>query len=192
MKIKNFLLFIIPFIIFCDFQQESKQKFALINFDHLRHLTESVQTEDGLNFDIVHIYAEYPDYDRTIAAGEGIACIDDVARAAVVYLRHFELSGDTASLHDVRALLEFCRYMQAVDGQFYNFIHEDYTINRTGRTSRKSFDPWAARAVWALGNGYRIFKEVDPLYADTLKMHLERSFGQIELMLQNYPETVAV
>lgn len=192
MKIKNFLLFSIPFIIFCDFQQESKQKFVLINFDHLRHLTESVQTADGWNFDIVHIYAEYPDYERTAATGEGIACIDDAARVAVIYLRYFELSGDTVSLQRAKALLEFCRYMQTEDGQFYNFINKDYSINRTGRTSRKSFDPWAARAVWALGTGYRIFKEVDPLYADTLKMHLERSFGQIELMLQNYPETVAI
>ncbi len=192
MKIRNFLIFIIPFIIFCDFKQKSEQKFSLTNFGHLRHLTESVQTADGSEFDIVYIYAEYPDYRHTAAAGEGIACVDDAARAAVVYLRYFELSGDTSGLHDAKALLEFCRYMQAEDGQFYNFLNADYTINRTGRTSRKSFDPWAARAVWALGTGYRLFINHDPSYAEILKEHLERSFGQIELILEKYPGTISI
>ncbi|MEA3334638.1 MAG: sugar-binding protein [Chloroflexota bacterium] len=60
--------------------------------------------------------------------------------------------------------------LQADDGQYYNFVFDrDGTINEDGRTSYKSSGWWAARGQWALANGYRIFKEVDPDYAARLQ-----------------------
>ena len=80
---------------------------TLVNFTHLRHLTETIQFR-GETVDIIRVYSKYPDYEWLEAAEsgpEGIACVDDAARAAVLYLRHYELHGDTTSLDGARALL---------------------------------------------------------------------------------------
>ena len=149
-----------------------------INFAHLDHLTERVVLGAD-TVSIVHIYANYPDY-RWVAAAEsgpeGIACVDDAARAAVLSLRSFELRGDTASLERARGLLAFVMHMQAPDGEFYNFILADHTVNLTGKTSFKSFGWWAARGLWAMAMGARIFRDRDPLLA-------RRLMGGVSLMV---------
>ncbi|MFQ5486291.1 MAG: hypothetical protein ACE5DO_13290, partial [Desulfobacterales bacterium] len=154
---------------------EPETELKLFNLSHLSHLYQEIAV-GGQEMAVIHIYSEFPDYDWVEAKDEGMACVDDAARAAVVYLRHFEMVGDTASLRRGRNLLEFCRYMQADDGQFYNIILADRTINREGKTSYKSFGWWAARGLWALGEGYRVFHHRDPSYAATLKKHIQKSF----------------
>jgi hypothetical protein len=166
-------------------QQEPDLK--LVNLSHLNHLFEEIVI-DGQEMGIIRIYSEYPDYGWVAAKDEGIACVDDAARAAVVYLRHFEITGDTTSLKRARKLLDFCRYMQAEDGQFYNFIYADYSINREGKTSYKSLGWWAARGLWALGEGYRIFHSRDPPYAELLKSHIQRTFVHIDTLLEHYSD----
>ena len=113
---------------------QPKAKLQWVNLAHLNHLYEDIEI-GGKEMAIIHIYSEYPDYEWVDANDEGIACVDDVARAAVVYLRHFEVAEDSASLERARMLLEFCRFMQAEDGQFYNFIYEDHSINYEGKTT---------------------------------------------------------
>jgi len=158
-----------------------------VNLSHLNHLYEDVVI-GGKEMGIIHIYSEFPDYAWVDAHNEGIACVDDVARATVVYLRHFEITDDTTSLKRARKLLDFCLYMQAEDGQFYNFIYADHAINREGKTSFKSFGWWAARGVWALAEGYRIFHELDASYADLLKKHILKTYVHIDSLLAHYPE----
>ena len=70
--------------------------------------------------------------------------------------------------------------MQADDGEFCNFIYKDHYINTTGRTSKKSFGWWGSRGVWSLGTGYRVFMNVDPVFAGTLKRALERSLSRVK------------
>ncbi len=142
---------------------------GLINLDHLLYLTEPVRFA-GQPMAIVHIYSEYPDYEWVDAAGEGIAAVDDVARAAIVYLWYYELTGDERALENARLCLEFVRYMQNDDGTFYNFVLDDQgTINTDGKTSYKSLGWWAVRGLWALAEGYRVFSSVDPAYAAELQ-----------------------
>ncbi|MCM3733871.1 hypothetical protein M3196_19680 [Fictibacillus nanhaiensis] len=141
---------------------------SLVNLDHLDFLNEEV-TIDGKEMLITHIYSEYPDYEWVDDADEGIACVDDVARAAVVYLNHYEQTKNKDSLDKAKKALNFVMYMQVEDGEFYNFIFEDYSINTDGPTSKKSFDWWAARAMWSIGHGYKVFSETDPTYAKELK-----------------------
>ncbi|MGH7601854.1 MAG: hypothetical protein ACREOI_36290, partial [bacterium] len=170
----------------CAFAQSERVHLRLTNLAHLNHLYEEV-TIDGQLMAIIHIYSEYPDYKWVDAGNEGIACVDDAARAAVVYLRHFEVTGDTSSLRRARRLIDFCRYLQADDGQFYNFIFADRSINRDGRTSFKSFGWWAARGVWAFGEGYRVLHARDPAYAKTLQQHLQKAFVHLDTLLLRYP-----
>ena len=146
-----------------------------VNLAHLNFLVEDVDIA-GQPMAITHIYSEYPHYEWVDASGEGIAAVDDAARAALVYLTDYESTGDPASLDKARRLLNFLLYMQAEDGQFYNFILDRAgTINQTGNTSFKSSGWWAARAARALGAGYRVMRSVDPAYAS----QLDRAFQRI-------------
>jgi hypothetical protein len=147
--------------------EASETQSSLVNLDHLDFLNEEV-TIDGKEMLITHIYSEYPNYEWVDDADEGIACVDDVARAAVVYLNHYEQTKDKTSLDKAKKALNFVMCMQADDGEFYNFIFDDYSINTDGPTSEKSFDWWAARAMWSIGHGYKVFFETDPDYAKEL------------------------
>jgi hypothetical protein len=145
-----------------------------VNLSHLNFLVEDV-TIAGQPMAITHIYSESPRYEWVDASGEGIAALDDAARAAVVYLTDYERTGDPASLDKARRLLNFAMYLQADDGEFYNFITDrNGTINKTGNTSYKSSGWWAARGGWALALGYRVFKSQDAAYAGTLRDHFTR------------------
>ncbi|MGA9118705.1 MAG: hypothetical protein WB699_05025 [Bacteroidota bacterium] len=160
----------------------------LVNFSYLQHLTEAIFL-DGDSVDIVHVYANFPSYQWVEAADagvEGTACVDDAARAAIVYLRHFELTGDPQSARHAKALLRFVLAMQAKDGEFYNFLHRDHTINTTGRTSVKSFGWWAARAMWAIGTGFRVLAKDDSLFAGRLQQAFLRGYPHVEKLLERY------
>jgi len=161
---------------------------SLANFGHLQHLTEKINFY-GDTVSIVHIYSNYPDYkwvDAKESGPEGIACVDDAARAAVVMLRYYELHHDASALAEARSLLKFVSAMETEEGEFYNFIFADHSINRTGKTSFKSFGWWAARGVWSMSIGYRIFKDVDTAFASKLKAGIVRSLPHIDELLKNY------
>lgn len=170
--------------------QEGKTEMVIseiINLAHLNHLAEHV-TIGGQEMILTRIYAAFPTYEWIEAPGEGIACVDDVARAVVVYLKHYEAFGDRLSLEMARKGLNFVMHVQQPDGKFYNFIMSDYTINRTGRTSVRSFDWWAGRALWALGYGFRVFSEVDPSYAALLEERILWTLTPIDEVLKRYGE----
>lgn len=143
-----------------------------VNLAHLNFLVEDVKIA-GQPMAIIHIYSEAPKYEWVDASGEGIACVDDAARAAVVYLEDYELTRDKQSLDKAYRLLNFTLYMQAEDGEFYNFIYDrEGTINKNGITSYKTSGWWAVRAGWALAAGIRVLKDEDETYT----ARLEESF----------------
>ena len=148
---------------------ENPLRDGLINLAHLQRLTEIVEW-DSEPIAIVHIYSESPDYNWVDASGEGIAAVDDVARAVLVYLKYYQRTGDPKALELARAGLNFVIHLQTEDGEYYNFIEDrDGKINIDRRTSYKSWGWWAARGQWALAVGYRTFLEQDPEYATRLK-----------------------
>jgi len=167
------------------------QSSSLVNFAHLRHLTQEIDL-NGQRVSIVHVYANYPNYEWVEAADtgdEGMACVDDGARAAVVYLRSYELLRDTSDLASARSLLRFVMSMEADDGNFYNFVRSDASVNRDGKTSFKSFGWWAARGVWAMSLGYRLTNDVDAQFAGELKQCIERSLPHVEQLIAQYGQT---
>lgn len=161
---------------------------SLVNFKHLEHLTEKIEIM-GDSVSVVHVYANYPEYEWVGAAEsglEGIACVDDAARAAVMYLRHYELTGNRESRSRAKSLLKFVMKMETNDGMFNNFILKDHTINRTGGTSFTSFGWWASRGVWCMSAGYRTLKTSDPVFARELKNKIELTFPHIDSLFANY------
>lgn len=159
--------------------------FKLTNPAHLNHLFEKVKIGKQ-EVGIIHIYAEAPDYEWVGDDDEGIACVDDAARAAVFYLRHYETTGDNDSLMRARMLLNFILHMQAENGLFYNFIWPDLSIHKDGPTTKNILGWWTARAIWALGEGTRIFRKVDSYFADDLHESIRATYSHLDTLLENY------
>lgn len=119
---------------------------------------------------------------------EGVACVDDAARVARLFLeagrRHALPQATTEALGYLRFLL----YMQQPDGRFVNFIlNWKGEKNFTGPTSLASGPNWNARALRALAlavttTGERIYREAfdrafEPVtremqYADVRAQHV--------------------
>jgi hypothetical protein len=160
------------------------------NLAHLDFLGEDViRGSDTLRF--VHIYAEAPDFRFVGDDDEGIACVDDAARAALVYLRHFELAGDRASRNKAIRLLRFVRYMQAPSGLFYNFVTDErLRINTEHENSvANQVSWWTARAVWALGTGARVLAETAPTEAAASEAAIRLVEPHLDHLLARYGET---
>ncbi len=160
------------------------------NLSHLDYLGETME-RGGEQFRIIHIYADAPSYAWVGDDDEGQACVDDAARAAVVYLRHFELTGNTESAEKAKELLRFVRYMQTDEGLFYNFVW-DNTLRKNTEHENSVADKvnwWAARAVWALGAGARTLAEYDSSFAQLCLTSIEEIYPKIEAMASSYPGT---
>ncbi len=152
--------------------QTNEKQLALINSSHLDSLYEDI-TIGNKSMGIIHIYSDFPDYKWIGDDDEGIACVDDAARAAVFYLKYYQFKNDNESLRKAKSLLQFLLFMQAENGYFYNFIWPDHSINKTFKTSVAEPNWWSWRAVWALMEGYEIFKQKDSAFAKEILKKVE-------------------
>ena len=85
---------------------------------------------------------------------EGVACVDDAARAAVLYTTLWRRHRLPWARDAAVGLLTFVRAMQTADGTFANFILDwDGRKNLTTTTSKPGDGPWVARAMHALACG---------------------------------------
>lgn len=137
----------------------------------LRHLYRLTRwfSYRGRNVAYIHAYARprisgSPKAIEFIVAQEsgfeGIACVDDAARAALLALRVHEQTGHPAALRLAHDWLGFVAYMQEPDGRITNFIlDQSGAKNRRGRTSRTGGAWWTARAMWAFAAGRRVTGE---------------------------------
>lgn len=165
---------------------------GLINLTHLNLLSEEVQI-DGQPHLLTHIYSEAPAYGWVDASGEGIACVDDVARAVIVYLDFYAATKNPRALERARAGLNFVQRLQASNGEFFNFVLDrNGTINETGQTSYQSLGWWAYRGMWALARGYSTFREIDPAYAKQLEAAYLKTERALAGRMQNVGATGSV
>ena len=180
-----------------------------LNLDWLDWLSEDV-VHGGDTLRFVWIYAEPttpygrggvdgpppPDapYRHVGDDDEGIACVDDAARAAVLHLRHVEATGSERSRRAAVKLLRFVRSMQAESGLFYNFVWDrDLRVNTVHPNSvADEVSWWTARAVWALGEGARVLAASDPDEAAAAVAAARRVEPHLDRLLARYPETVEV
>ena len=130
-----------------------------LSLEHLRHLGLDAVV-NGRPVRLVSLYADAPDYRPTPSpardGSEGVASVDDAARAAVVYLRAYETTGDVRARDDALGLLAFVTAMEQGDGEFVNFVDARGRPNRQAPSSVKSMSYWAARSLWALGEAVRV------------------------------------
>lgn len=90
---------------------------------------------------------------------EGVACIDDAARALVLWSDLWARTHAPVARAWIDGLLAFCRWMQQDDGRFVNFIFDWNGVrNSDGITSRAdgaSF--WHARGARAMAKVWQVF-----------------------------------
>lgn len=129
---------------------------------------------------IIHIYSNYPEYKWVGDDDEGIACVDDAARAVLFYLKLYESRNNEESLNKAKKLLNFILHMQADNGFFYNFIWDDLSINTTFKTSVAQPDWWTWRALWVLIEGYNILQNEDLILANRIFASVEKTIAAVK------------
>lgn len=140
-----------------------------VNLGHLERLSAAITLGDEAAL-LTHIYSEAPDYGWIDAPGEGIAALDDVARAALVYLDFWRATGAGQALERARAALASVLHLRTDEGTFHNFLlNYSGTPNRDGVTSVATLDWWSCRAFWALACGHVAFRDHDPAFAARLR-----------------------
>jgi hypothetical protein len=195
---------------------------ALTNLDHLDwlsvpvappaqpgHTTYRLATEPEVG--VLWTYAEPTDdggfrhvgggsYDpETDTWGQGAFNADDVSRAAVVYLRHWQATGSTHSRDAAYEMLRGLTYLQTASGpdagNVVLWMQPDGTLNPSAEPvelpdpSDSDASYWVARTIWALGEGYAAFQHADPAFARFLRQRLELSIGAIDRqVLDRYGE----
>jgi hypothetical protein len=115
---------------------------------------------------------------------------DDMARAAVVYLRHWKQTGAAPSRRAAYEMLRGLTYLQTVSGpnrgNVVLWMQPDGTLNRSAKPAEQP-DPsdsdasyWLARTVWALGEGYAAFAKSDPAFARFLARRMDLAVGALD------------
>lgn len=137
-----------------------------LTLQHLRRLTRPVSAA-GPGAHAVAVYAEPANAatDQTLLqrsareqGTEGVACVDDAARAVVLYCAVWRRYGSQSARTAAGNLLRFLAHMQDADGRFTNFILDwAGNRNRAGLTSRAGGPAWQARALHALACGVSVF-----------------------------------
>ncbi len=131
--------------------------------------------------------------------GQGAFNADDIARAAVVYLRHWRATGSAASRARAVALLRGLTYLQSPNGNVVLWMQPDGTLNPSAEPVELP-DPsdsgpsyWQARTAWALGEAHRAFKRDDPAFARFLAERMDRAITALERdVLSKYGRTQVV
>jgi hypothetical protein len=116
---------------------------------------------------------------------QGAFNADDTSRAAVVYLRHWQQTGDAASREHALQTLRSLAYLQTTEGPNAGNVvlwqQVDGTLNPSAEPvelpdpSDSAESYWLARTVWALGEGYAAFADDDPEFAAFLEDRLDLS-----------------
>ena len=185
----------------------------LTNLAHLDFLVEQVAVVDSPahssyrladqpEVGVLWVYADAKDdgsftrvgggaYDAaTNTWGQGAFDADDIARAAIVYLRSWQATGDTAARTQAYQQLRGLAFMQTLTGpkagEVVLWMQPDGTLTRSATPSELP-DPsdsdasyWLARTLWAFGEGYAAFRDSDPAFAAFLKTRMDLAVAALQ------------
>ena len=130
---------------------------------------------------------------------QGAFNADDMTRAAVVYLRHWQQTGDATSRDAAYQMLRGVTYLQTATGPSAGnvvlWMQPDGTLNPSAEPvelpdpSDSDASYWLARTIWALGEGYAAFEDEDPAFAAFLRERLELAVDAVDRqVLDRYGE----
>lgn len=121
--------------------------------------------------------------------GQGAFDADDIARAAVVYVRDWQQNRTASSRAHAYQLLRELAYLQTSSGPNAGDVvlwqQSDGTLNPTP-TPPDSPNPsdagesfWLARTLWALGEAFPAFRSADPAFSRFLEQRYELALGAL-------------
>jgi hypothetical protein len=120
---------------------------------------------------------------------QGAYNADDIARTAVVYLRHWRQTGDAASKERAFQTLRSLTFLQTTDGPNTGNVvlwqQQDGSLTPSAKPvelpdpSDSAESYWLARTVWALGEGFTAFQDEDPEFAGFLRDRLHLALGSL-------------
>ena len=185
----------------------------LTNLTHLNFLTDRVAVIDTAahstyqlathpKVGVLWVYANAePDGTFTRVGGgdynpvtntyaQGSFDTDDIARAAVVYLRQWRATGDPNAKDQAYQLLRGLTYLQTRSGpkagEVVLWMQPDGTPNPSPtlpdspNPSDSDASYWLARTLWALGEGYAAFRRADPEFAAFLKTRTDLAVAALQ------------
>ncbi len=165
---------------------------SILNTAHLQKLTVPVVFGNGDKAEGIYIYADAPNYNPTIAVGEGYTCVDDVARVVLFYVRSDAFSTDTLVQNKVFAMLRFITNMQSDNGYFYNFLQTGNVINKSGITSIDQPKWWSWRALQALTEAAPLIKTKNSLLATRVNFAIDKLVATIKKDMVDIPATTSL
>lgn len=127
----------------------------------LRRLTGRVEAA-GSEACAIAVYADVTarTFPATDLGYEGVACLDDAARAAILLCDVWRATAATSIRVWAAGLIGFVHYMQLDDGRFVNFVTDWVgTRNTTGPTSFPGGGFWHARGVRAMAKAWLTFDD---------------------------------
>lgn len=115
---------------------------------------------------------------------EGVTCVDDAARAAILYARIWHERGDLWARDILLGLMRFVLSMQQPSGRFLNFVL-DWTGRRNyeGPTSEESLREWSSRAFVAMIAAWQALcgEEQDAAWCAVLEGAIERTWPHLTM-----------
>ena len=121
---------------------------------------------------------------------QGAYNADDISRAAVVYLRHWRQTGSMSSRRRAVQLLRGLTYLQTATGpnrgNVVLWMQPNGALNRSPvivelpDPSDSGPSYWLGRTMWALGEGYRAFKDVRPGFARFLGERMDLAIDALD------------
>src|SRR6185503_9320952 len=165
---------------------------SLVNTNHLDYLYVPVTFTNGTNAAGVYIYAEAPNYNPVADSDEGYTCVDDVSRAALVYLRSNKFSTDTSTRSKAFKLISFLLEMQSSNGYFYNFLLTNNQVNTNGATSINNPEWWSWRALQTLTEGSPLVKVTNAQLSGKMDQAVNKLVAALKTNMVNLPQTTKV
>ena len=165
---------------------------SILNTTHLEKLVVPIVFANGDKAEGIYIYADAPNYNPTIAGGEGFTCVDDVARVVLFYLRSPSFSTDTLVQNKVFGMLRFITNMQSDNGYFYNFLQTGNVINKFGITSVDQPKWWSWRALQALTEATLLIKTKNTLLATKVDFAINKLATTIKKDMVNKSATTSL
>jgi len=181
MKILRLHIVLLLTLFFLTGCQEKTQNKLTLNYKHLDYLYKDVILPNGKQAAVIRIYSNYPNYKFAIEPKEGFACVDDAARALILF------SKDKSQTKKAEKLTSFILYMQNKNGWFNNFIWNNLSINTTYKTSVANPSWWSWRAFWALESVLPQLQKKDSTLANKVKKTIDRLVQNVEPYLKNLP-----
>jgi len=173
-------------IVFCSGCAKNHEQNSGVQYFRLEGLNRLLQVA-STNPSTFYIYHALTKDTQLAPAPEcGLGTLEDLAGAARLYLRHFEVSGDTMSRRRAQGLLRTVLFLQKPDGLFFNWIAADGQPASCNNDNADQFGYPEVHALWALATGIKNFEQHDPAFAQKMHAAFWRSFAHVDSCLRRY------